>query len=1077
MRSGRGQRRAAIASSAIVVGGLLGPAAIAQGSASAAPPSDLIISEYVEGSSNNKALELWNGTGSDVDLGTGGYSVKVYFNGSTSAGSTVALTGTIPSGGTHVLADDGASFAAGVDQTTTASLWNGDDAVVLSLDDGTVVDSLGQVGDDPGTQWGTGDASTADNTLRRTTCTPDTDTGDAFDPADGWQGFPQDTFDGLGSHNPNCDGTSPGSGPVINEFSASTTGTDVEYLEVYGDGDTDYSDLTILQVEGDASSSARGTVVGSYPVGTTDADGLWLGDLAANSLQNGTLTLMLVDGWSGAAGEVLDSDQDGTIDATPWTDVVDDVAVDTGEAGTLTYSSSVLGPNYDGPSSFAPGGASRIPDGTDTDTASDWVRNDFDLAGIEGHGTTTLDDGEALNTPGAPNTTEAPTPPGGVCGDAASTIGSIQGNGAATDVPPDEVVQVEGTVIGDFQTGGFNGYYLQDQGDGDAATSDGIFVYAPGGVDVAEGDSVHVTGTVSEFSGMTEITASAADVCSSGNALPTATEVTLPLDGPDALEPLEGMRVTLPQSLDILEYFNFDRFGEVVVGTDRQYQPTAVHEPGSPEAKALAEQNALSRITIDDGRSVQNPDPAIHPDGDEFTLDNRFRGGDLVTNATGVLDYRFDLWRVQPTQGADYEAVNLRPDAPDVSSDFTVASFNVLNYFTTLGSRGAQTPEEFDRQEAKIVAALREMDADVVGLIEIENNQAAIQTLVQALNDEVGAGTYAYVDTGVIGTDEIKTAFIYKPATVDLDGDYALLDSSVDPRFNDDKNRPALAQTFVEKATGGEVTIAVNHLKSKGSSCDDVGDPEDPDGQGNCNGIRTQAAEALVDWLDNDPTGTGAGSTLIVGDLNAYDHEDPIETITDAGYTDLVREYGGEHAYSYVFDGQLGYLDQGLASPELLDQVTGTRVWHSNADEPDLLDYTMEFKEDAQDAIYAPDPYRASDHDAVVIGLDLTPPDTTAPELTVTADPSRIWPPNNKFTTVTTSVDAIDDSGGDVTVRLVGVSSSGRRASATTLSDTEFRVKAVNRASYTITYEATDEAGNTATESVTVDVLNPAHGG
>ena len=1067
----------AIASSAIVVGGLLGPAVIAQGSASAAAPSDLIISEYVEGSSNNKALELWNGTGSDVDLSTGGgYDVKVYFNGSSTVGTTVNLSGTVPAGGTFVLAASAATFAGDADQTTTASLWNGDDAIVLTKAD-TVVDSIGQVGVDPGTEWGSGDTSTADNTLRRTTCTPDTDPSDAFDPADGWQGFAQDTFDGLGSHTANCDGTSSGSGPVINEFSASTTGTDVEYLEVYGDPDTDYSTLTILQVEGDASSSARGSVIGSCPVGTTDADGLWVGDLAANSLQNGTLTLMLVDGWTGAAGEVLDADQDGTIDATPWTDVVDDVAVDTGETGTLTYSSSVLGPNFDGLSSFAPGGASRIPDGTDTDTASDWVRNDFDLAGIEGHSTTTLDDGEALNTPGAPNSTEAPTPPGGVCGDATSTIGSIQGDGAATTVPSDEVVQVEGTVIGDFQTGGFNGYYVQDTGDGDAATSDGLFVYAPGGVDVAEGDVVHVTGTVSEFSGMTEITASAADVCSSGNALPTATHVTLPLNGPDALEPLEGMRVTLPQSLAVLEYFNFDRFGEVVVGTDRQYQPTAVYEPGSPEAQALAEQNALSRITIDDGRSVQNPDPAIHLNGDEFTLDNRFRGGDLVTNATGVLDYRFDLWRVQPTQGADYEAVNLRPDAPGVSSDFTVASFNVLNYFTTLGSRGAQTPEEFDRQEAKIVAALKEMDADVAGLIEIENNEEAVQTLVQALNDEVGAGTYAYVDTGVIGTDEIKTAFIYKPATVALDGDYALLDSSVDPRFNDDKNRPALGQTFVEKATGGEVTIAVNHLKSKGSSCDDVGDPEDPNGQGNCNGIRTAAAEALVDWLDTDPTGTGVDNTLIVGDLNAYDHEDPIEAITDAGYTDLVKTYGGEYAYSYVFDGQLGYLDQGLASPELVDQVTGTTVWHSNADEPDLLDYTMEFKQDAQDAIYAPDPYRASDHDAVVIGLDLTPPDTTAPELTVTADPQRVWPANKKYVTVTTTVEATDDSGGDVTVQLVGITSTGDGANAAKVSGTEFLVKAVRDASYTITYEATDEAGNTATKSVTVDVQNPAQGG
>ena len=152
-----------------------------------------------------------------------------------------------------------------------------------------------------------------------------------------------------------------------------------------------------------------------------------------------------------------------------------------------------------------------------------------------------------------------------------------------------------------------------------------------------------------------------------------------------------------------------------------------------------------------------------------------------------------------------------------------------------------------------------------------------------------------------------------------------------------------------------------------------------------------------------------------------------------------------------------------MASAELVDEVTGTTVWHSNADEPDLLDYSMEFKQDAQDAIYAPDPYRASDHDAVVIGLELTPPDTTAPELTVSADPSRIWPANKKYVTVNTSVTATDDSGGDVTVRLVGITSSGDDANAATVDDDEFLVKAVRGASYTITYEATDEAGNTAT--------------
>ena len=132
---------------------------------------------------------------------------------------------------------------------------------------------------------------------------------------------------------------------------------------------------------------------------------------------------------------------------------------------------------------------------------------------------------------------------------------------------------------------------------------------------------------------------------------------------PDVYEPLEGMRVTLPQSLSILEFFEFGRFGTVTLGSERHMTPTAVVEPGQP-AIDLAAANALDTITLDDGRSEENPDPAIHPNGEVFTLDNSFRGGDLVTGATGVLDYRFDTWAVQPTQGADYTAVNLAQREP-----------------------------------------------------------------------------------------------------------------------------------------------------------------------------------------------------------------------------------------------------------------------------------------------------------------------------------------------------------------------------------------------------------------------------
>jgi len=203
-------------------------------------------------------------------------------------------------------------------------------------------------------------------------------------------------------------------------------------------------------------------------------------------------------------------------------------------------------------------------------------------------------------------------------------------------------------------------------------------------------------------------------------------------------------------------------------------------------------------------------------------------------------------------------------------------------------------------------------------------------------------------------------------------GAFAVLDSSVDPLFDDTRNRPAIAQTFVETVTGGQFTAVVNHLKSKGSPCL-PDDPDTGDGQGNCNLTRTSAAVALAAWAGSDPTLTGAEDVLILGDLNAYAMEDPITALEGAGWTDLIESFvgsgWGDGAYSFNFFSQSGYLDHGMASPSVLPKVTGANFWHINADEPSALDYNS-FN---QLALYQPDQYRASDHDPVIVGLDLSP--------------------------------------------------------------------------------------------------------
>jgi hypothetical protein len=172
-------------------------------STAGAAPGELFLSEYVEGTGNNRALEVFNGTGAPVNLSAGGYNVRLYTNGSTSPSFTIFLAGTVGPHDAFVLASSFADPAirARADQTTTAFPLSGDDAVVLRKD-AQIIDSIGQVGVDPGTEWGSGMASTMDNTLRRRRGVEagDSNPWDGFDPASEWEGWPTDTVDGLGWH-------------------------------------------------------------------------------------------------------------------------------------------------------------------------------------------------------------------------------------------------------------------------------------------------------------------------------------------------------------------------------------------------------------------------------------------------------------------------------------------------------------------------------------------------------------------------------------------------------------------------------------------------------------------------------------------------------------------------------------------------------------------------------------------------------------------------------------------------------------------------------------------------------------
>jgi hypothetical protein len=195
--------------------------------------------------------------------------------------------------------------------------------------------------------------------------------------------------------------------PLINEFVFNHTGADThEFVEILGGLNTDYSAFTILEIEGDASGA--GVIDGAFTVGTTDANGFWTTGFFSNVVENGTVTLLLVEGFTGAVGDDLDADNDGVPDAAPWARIVDDVAVTDGGASDHTYAAVVLAGGFDG-NPFTVGAASRIPNGVDTDAVSDWMRNDFHGEGLPGL-VGTPEPGEALNTPGDVNAPAVSSP-------------------------------------------------------------------------------------------------------------------------------------------------------------------------------------------------------------------------------------------------------------------------------------------------------------------------------------------------------------------------------------------------------------------------------------------------------------------------------------------------------------------------------------------------------------------------------------------------------------------------------------------------------------------------------------------
>ena len=582
------------------------------------------------------------------------------------------------------------------------------------------------------------------------------------------------------------------------------------------------------------------------------------------------------------------------------------------------------------------------------------------------------------------------------------SIAEVQGAGATSPFVG-RAVTVEGVVTGDFQDGdadrqnNLGGFFIQSiEPDGDADTSDGLFVY-DSRTEVRVGDVVRVEGEVAEFFGETQLQPGTVTIF--GEAKPEPVRLDLPTarairnsDGVliGDLEAYEGMLVQLPQTQTVVDTFGLERAGTVLLHTSgRARQFTSDNRPDRRRYAEHRETFARSTLLLDDGRR----DASVTPVRYLFPYSGRSRAvgiGDRVSGPTGVIRYSRDsgdqgteTYRLVPVEPPEFVASGRDFRLPRAADDAVrVMSFNTLNFFPTIdaqgatcgpnaqGCRGADSRAEFDRQRAKLITTLAQADADVIGLMEIENDaRRSLEQLANGLG-EVSGAPWRYIDTGVIGGDAIKVGLLYNSATVRPDGAHAILDATVDSNFVDNKNRPVLAQTFTPASGGDRFTVAVNHLKSKGSDCDELGDPNTGDGQGNCNRTRTRAAQAEIRWLAGNPTGVDTDHVLVIGDLNAYRMEDPVRAFTDAGYVNLVDRFVDEPSYSFVFRGESGSLDHALGSPALTERVQYVADWHINADEPRLLDYNLDGDRDAG-YFDSATPLRASDHDPVIIDLRL----------------------------------------------------------------------------------------------------------
>jgi len=797
--------------------------------------------------------------------------------------------------------------------------------------------------------------------------------------------------------------------PVINEVDADNPGTDTaEFIELFdgGNGYTPLDGYSLVLFNGSNDLSYQTFDLDGH---TTNAQGYFVlcgdaGNVENCDLDVGTASNLIQNGADAVALYQADATDFPSGSSISQVGLIDALVYDTNDNDDAALL-ELLNPNQ---AQINEGGAG------DKDNHSNQRCGDLITQNTAGYI-------QASPTPGLLNTCDTDPveePTLGECGDSSvdgfAFIHQVQGNilDLENDASPlyGNTVVVEGIVTADFQGGAlangensyeYSGYWIQEEdsdADANTNTSEGIFVYDYKST-VSIGDKVRLMATASEFNNATQLkSVSELSVCATGQVLPSAINVTLPVSDLTELEAVEGMLVENNQNLIVSDLYGtgygFANYGQFVVSSKLHFQPTEIAAPLSAAAIAAAEARPLDVLLVDDGVASSYPSFIPFPDESGYSASNPMRIAYRVPTLAGVMHGWKNNYTVIPSNIA-IDPVAARTPEPVIAQDanLIVAGMNVLNYFNGDGqgegfptSRGAPSYDAFLMQTDKIVSALSVMNADVIALMEIENDgfseNSAIQSLVTALNAVQSNGNeYAFINPGVsaIGTDEITVGLLYRYKKLQAVGSTVILDSSNSPLnengevlFVDIKNRPSLIQSFAFE--GDRFTLSVNHLKSKGSACNET--DEGLDGQGNCNVSRTNAAKALTEFLASNPTGIETDKVMILGDLNAYSQEDPMQVFYENGfenlkYTDKATE---EQPFSYSYSGFLGSLDHALSSTGLTENVLSVDAWHINSVEDSTMDYLTEENGQSYSSIdnyAAPDAYRSSDHDPIIVALNL----------------------------------------------------------------------------------------------------------